>query len=120
MFMVHVLIDSSTLFLVLYRVRLHCQTSTLNTMPSREAVCTINMVFFGMTRPGCDPMIYCMRGEHAEHCWCFLLVCLFLFYCQVTSSRYISLPMILLGALELTLQFTVVVPYAPRYIWFDS
>ena len=35
-------------------------------MPIREAVCTIFMMVFGMTRPGGEPMIYRARGRHAS------------------------------------------------------
>ena len=44
-------------------------------VPSREAVCTIFMMVFGMTRPGREPTTYRMRGGHANHwaiptrCW---------------------------------------------------
>jgi hypothetical protein len=33
---------------------------------SGEATNT-NFLFFGLTRPGLEPMIYCTRGEHANH-----------------------------------------------------
>ena len=36
-------------------------------VPSRDAVGTIFMMVFGMTRPGREPMTYHMRGEHANH-----------------------------------------------------
>ena len=32
-----------------------------------EAVCTILMMVFGMTRPGHEPMTYRVRGGHANH-----------------------------------------------------
>ena len=35
--------------------------------PSREAVCTIFMMVFHMTRPGREPATYRMRGGHASH-----------------------------------------------------
>ena len=33
----------------------------------KEAVYTIFMMIFGMTRPGCEPTNYCVRGGHANH-----------------------------------------------------
>ena len=36
-------------------------------MQSREAVCTIFMMVFGMTRPGNEPTTYCIGGGHAYH-----------------------------------------------------
>ena len=36
-------------------------------MPSREAICTIFMMVFGMTWPGREPATYFMRGIHANH-----------------------------------------------------
>ena len=34
---------------------------------SREAICTIYIMVFGMTQPGHEPMTYHMRGGHANH-----------------------------------------------------
>ena len=52
----------------LFTVRLHFQSLTQNAcVPSTEAVCTNFMMVFGMTRPGLEPMTYCMRGRHANH-----------------------------------------------------
>ena len=36
-------------------------------MPSREAVCTIFIMVFGMTRLGCEPATYRMRCGHINH-----------------------------------------------------
>ena len=60
----HVSIDSSTPYLAFYTVRLHCQTPTL--IPTCRARRQF-MVVFGMTRPGCEPMAFRMRGGHANH-----------------------------------------------------
>ena len=38
-----------------------------NCVPCREAVCTIFMMVFGMTRPGREPTTYLVRGGHANH-----------------------------------------------------
>ena len=36
-------------------------------IPSMETVCTIFMMVFGMTRPGCESMTSHMRGRNANH-----------------------------------------------------
>ena len=36
-------------------------------LQSREAVCTIYMMVFGMTLPGREPTTYHVRGRHAKH-----------------------------------------------------
>ena len=36
-------------------------------VPCREAVCTICMMVFGMTRQGCEPTTYRMKGGHGNH-----------------------------------------------------
>ena len=64
----HVLIDSSTHYPAFYTVGLHCQTPTLtHACLCREAVCTIFMMVFGMTRPGRETTTYRARGGHANH-----------------------------------------------------
>ena len=61
-------IDSSTHYPAFYTVGLHCQTSTLtHACLCREAVCTIFMMVFGMTRPGGELTTYRARGRHANH-----------------------------------------------------
>ena len=58
----HVPIDSSTHYPAFQTVGLHCQTPTLtHCVPCREAVCTIFMMVFGMTRPGGELMTYRVR-----------------------------------------------------------
>ena len=48
-------------------VGLHCQTPTLaHCVPCREAVYTIFMMVFGMTRPGGELTTYRVRGGHAN------------------------------------------------------
>ena len=51
---------------------LDSQTALSNSHPytcvqRREAVCTIFMMVFGMTRLGRDPTAYRVRGGHANH-----------------------------------------------------
>ena len=36
-------------------------------VPSRETICTIFMMVFGMTQPGRELTTYCMRGGHTNH-----------------------------------------------------
>ena len=36
-------------------------------VPNREAIYTIFMMVFGMTRPRRKPATYCMRGRHVNH-----------------------------------------------------
>ena len=40
---------------------------SITCIQSREAVCTIFMVIFGMFRPEHEPTIYQMRGGHANY-----------------------------------------------------
>ena len=62
----HFPIDSSTHCLAFTTVGLHCQTPTLtHACLCREAVCTIFMMVFGMTRPGGELTTYCARGGRA-------------------------------------------------------
>ena len=62
----HVPIDSSTHYLAFQTVRLHCQNPTLmHACLCREAVCTIFLMVFGMTRPGSELTTYRARGGHA-------------------------------------------------------
>ena len=62
----HFPIDSSTHYPAFHTVGLHYQTPTLtHCVPCREAVCTIFMMVFGMTRPGGELTTYRVRGGHA-------------------------------------------------------
>ena len=64
----HVPIDSSTHYSAFQTVGLHCQTPTLaHCVPCREAVCTIFMMVFGMSRLGGELTTYRRRGGHANH-----------------------------------------------------
>ena len=62
----HFPIDSSTHYPAFKTVGLHCQTPTLtHACLCREAVCTIFMMVFGMTRPRGELTTYRARGGHA-------------------------------------------------------
>ena len=59
-------IDSSTHYPALYSWAALPDSYPNAWVPSRETVCTIFMMVFGMTRLGCEPTTYCMRW-HANH-----------------------------------------------------
>ena len=77
-------IDSSTHYPAFWTVGLHCQTP--HCVPCREAVCTIFMMFFGMTRPGGELTTYRTRGGHATDRANPTRFCVFVIYAFLVLS----------------------------------
>ena len=51
----------------IYNIYIHIYNYITHCVAYREAVCTIFMVVFGMTRSGREPTTYRVRGGHANH-----------------------------------------------------